>query len=154
MKKVYSLFKNLIPLLIVIYLGAYLLVAIFFPVKSISVFGYSFAVVQTGSMEPKIKIKDIVCIVKTDKEDLEVGDIINFRTYVKLNTGEIRQINVVHYLGYISEDASFFKTQSYGRREEGSFDAWYDENENRTDALSSENLIGKVAFRIPYLGYL
>lgn len=153
MKKVLKALKTLIPLLIILYFGAYFFVSVFFPDKKITVFGYSLSIVQTGSMEPKIKVRDGIFIVRVRKDNLKEGDIINFRARVKNKAGEIEEINVVHYLGYVGEDGAYYKTQSQSRKEEGSFDLWYDEEGMRTERINPEDILGKVAFRIPRLGY-
>jgi signal peptidase I len=154
MKQTLKTTKNILFILLITYLLAYLFVSVFFPEKRISIFGYSFAVVETSSMEPEIKVNDVVCIVRANKDKLKVGDIINFNTYVKTNKGVLAEINVTHYLGYKAEDGFFYKTQSYNRREEGSFDFWYDEKGKRIEEVPTDALIGKVAFYIPYLGHL
>lgn len=154
MKKALIITKKVLFIFLFVYLLAYLTVSIFFPHKRVSVFGYAFAVVETSSMEPHLKVNDVVCVVRINKDKLKVGDIINFNTYVKTTKGKLIELNVTHYLGYISEDGSLYKTQGYDFRERGMFDFWYDEKGNRIEAISSEDVVGKVAFHIPNLGFV
>jgi len=154
MKKARFLFKILFPSLLIVYLSAYLFVSLFFPEKKMDIFGYQIAIVQTGSMEPEIKVRDGVFIVKASPDKLKVGDVINFWARVKTENGDLVELSIIHYLGDVSEDRSAFKTQSYARRMEGTFDFWYDDEGNRIEAVGRDDIIGKVAFRIPYLGYI
>lgn len=48
--------------------------------KTPEVFGYSFYVVVTGSMEPEIHVGDLIVVKETDKADIKVGDDILFYT--------------------------------------------------------------------------
>lgn len=43
-----------------------------------SLFGFSVLQVQTGSMEPTLKVGDVIIVKKIDTEKLEIGDIISF----------------------------------------------------------------------------
>jgi signal peptidase len=156
-KKSKTLILNLCLGIIGLFLLSFLLVSLLAPGKIMNVFGFNYYRVLTSSMEPEIKINDVVIVVPVSEEDLQVGDIINFETYVRnIKTQEITPINVTHFLGAITEEdgQKVYKTQSYSRRQDGTFDSdWLDENGNPTDIFANQ-INGRVSFKIPYLGYL
>lgn len=105
-----SFFKKLwkiIDRIIVTAAVMFLAVLIFFTVyvfacsakgETADVFGYSVMKVVTGSMEPTIHENDFILVKETDSAELEVGDIICFKSddpeiYGKLNTHRICGIN-------------------------------------------------------------
>jgi signal peptidase len=155
MKKAIKVTKNIIFFFSVFFLLAYLVVSIFFPAKTISVFGFSFYRVVSPSMKPEINVNDIVCVVGIEEDELEIGDIINFQTHTNIN-GRVTEITVTHYLGFISEESSnkLYRTQSYIFKEEGKLDTWLDTEGYIIQGIPFENINGKVAFKIPYLGHL
>ncbi|MDD3999752.1 MAG: hypothetical protein PHX62_02505 [Bacilli bacterium] len=155
MKKVLNIIKNIIFIILILLLSFYLLISAFFPSKTISTFGFSFYRVVSSSMSPEINVNDVVCVVAIDEEDLEVGNIINFQTYTQFED-QIREITVTHFLGniYTEESRNTYRTQSYKHKEEDKFDSWLDEDGNYLAGIRFEDINGKVAFRIPYLGHL
>lgn len=148
---------NILLSILGVFLLAFLLVSLIAPKKVVNTFGFNFYRVLTESMEPEIKINDVVIVVPVSKADLQPGDIINFETYVWDNTKqEIVAINVTHYLGAIEEEdgRTVYKTQSYTRHQDGTYDTdWLDEDGDPID-IFEEDINGRVCFTIPYLGYL
>jgi len=66
--------------------------------RPVSVFGRSLLKVVTGSMEPSLQVGDYIYIKKTPADQLEVGDVITFRSeepdvYGKLVTHRIIEVN-------------------------------------------------------------
>ena len=61
-----------------------------------TVFGYSTAVVISGSMAPVINVEDMVIIKKTD--DYQVGDIISYSTGKSMVTHRILEITPDGYI--------------------------------------------------------
>ena len=57
---------------------SYILIEAFLPTQTVNVFGFKPYVVITRSMEPEIRVNDIVVVKQFDPEDLEVDDIITF----------------------------------------------------------------------------
>lgn len=104
---------------------------------------YNAYVVLTGSMLPEIKIKDVVITKKVDANKLQANDVITFiSSDVRLSAG----INVTHR---IQEKIYNEETGKY------SFVTKGDNNNTRDAALAEEdNILGKVIFKIPKLGYL
>lgn len=103
---------------------------------------YNAYVVLTGSMLPEIQVKDVVVTKKVEGKDLEVGDIITFLSSDK----RISNIIVTHRILNKYYDAS---TEKYTYQTKG-------DNNNTPDFTLAEdsNVIGKVIFKIPKLGYV
>jgi len=88
--------------------------------------------VFTGSMEPTIPVGGVVIIKPVDPETLKIGDIICFRLSGPASTTH-RIINITDE-GFVTKG---------------------DANENPDQwTVKNENVIGKVIFAIPYIGYL
>ena len=98
--------------------------------------GGSFSsIVMSGSMEPAIPIGSIVVIKKINLENIEVGDIIAFKT------GETTTLHRV--IDKIPIDSSFyFKTKGDANEDP---DPW---------TVKPEDIKGALLLTIPYYGYL
>lgn len=108
---------------------ALLLIVSVFPIPG----NYKALVVLSGSMEPMIKVGSVV-IVKPS-EDYKVGDIITFSKGSKTPT--------THRIADIEQEESKVLYTVKG-----------DANEDPDlEKVLKENVIGKVFFSIPYLGY-
>ena len=46
--------------------------------NDINIFGFRYYMVMTGSMEPNYNIGDVIIVKETPKENIKVGDIINY----------------------------------------------------------------------------
>lgn len=80
MKKAISTILNILTVVVV---GALAIIIIMVAVnakqgKITSLFGYSFLVVQTGSMEPVYPQKTAIVAKRVDASELQVGDVISF----------------------------------------------------------------------------
>lgn len=103
---------------------------------------YNAYVVLTGSMLPEIVPNDVVITKKKSPEELEVGDII---TFISSDT-RLSNIIVTHRIKEIFQDPT---TGKYTYRTKG------DANNTVDFALAEDhNIIGKVIFKIPKLGYV
>lgn len=71
--------------------------------KSPTVFGYSFNLVITDSMEPEIMVDDLVIAKAVDKSEIEIGDDIVFVSTAPTFNG----IQFVHRVVAIREDGGF-----------------------------------------------
>jgi signal peptidase I len=102
-------------------------------------------------MEPKINVDDMIVVRKTAKEDIEVGDIITFKVYIR-DLGE--EAIVTHYVGDIVEEDGLVVYKTMGAQaEEGQYDDWLDEN-NKEIQIVYEDIVGEVLVRLPYLGHV
>ena len=61
----------------------------------VSIFGYSFFRVYTGSMEPSIPVGSLILTKETDIEDIEINDIVSFYSKEKYMQGKIITHRVV-----------------------------------------------------------
>ena len=88
-----------------IILGLAVVMALFVAIQTltvgyINVFGYSIFRVVTGSMEPTIPVNSVLVCKKTDASQIEVGDVICFKSKERSHYGVI----VTHRVVSISED--------------------------------------------------
>lgn len=99
--------------------------------KAFNVINFRTYTVLSGSMKPKINPGDIIIILNKNKVNLNKNDIITFKENNSVITHRIVDIkdNV-----YITKG----------------------DNNNSIDSftVSSENILGKVIFNIPKLGYI
>ena len=96
--------------------------------------GYNQFAVLSGSMEPNIHVGAIVYAKEAEATELAVDDIITYR--ISGNT------MVTHRIVAIDEVSGTVTTKG-------------DANETEDAApVSYENIVGKYAFNIPYLGYI
>lgn len=98
--------------------------------------GFQIFTVQTPSMEPKYPVGSVIYVKPVEADELQARDVITFRN---------RQGTVVtHRI-----------VQVYGSGSGRSFQTQGDAN-NIPDggSVPAENVIGKVVFRIPGLGYV
>ena len=117
--------RNVIPLVVIVILAIWFAVGIF-PIKPIAI--------ATGSMEEELGVGDIAIIKKTEAEDIMVGDIVEYSK---------DDFTVVHRV--------IEKKQKNG---ELYFITKGDNNNSPDkDPVMSEQIIGKVIFKIRYLGY-
>lgn len=99
-------------------------------------------VVLTGSMLPEIEPKDVVVTKKIEGKDLKVGDIITFIP----SDSRISNIIVTHRILNKYYDAT---TNKYTYQTKG------DANNTPDFTLAEDsNVIGKVIFKIPKVGYI
>lgn len=103
---------------------------------------YNAYVVLTGSMLPKIQVKDVVVTKKIDGEELEEGDIITFLSSDERFEG----LTVTHRIIEKYQDPV---TGEYTYKTKG------DNNNVADTALAHDyNVLGKVILKVPKIGYL
>jgi len=102
----------------------------------VKLIGMDIFVVQSGSMEPTHHVGSLIYVKEVDPNELKVGDVITF-SLGGSSRGTHRIIEIVDQNG-----VPHFRTKG-------------DANEDIDASLvSPANLVGKVAFSIPFLGYL
>lgn len=125
LKKICNFFSSLIFIIL-------LLIALVMFVPNI--LGYKSFAVISGSMEPNIHVGSIVYAKEADFNDLKVDDIISYQ----LSSDTM----VTHRIVSIDNEKQTVVTKG-------------DANDVEDSApVSKENIIGKVAFSIPLLGYI
>jgi len=98
-------------------------------------FGWSVDAVVSGSMEPELKVGGVVITRPVDAEEIKTGNIITFYSPLSEQLTSHRAIAV--------EEGSSLHFQTKG-----------DANEDADPfSVPAENVVGKVCFHIPYLGY-
>lgn len=117
--------RSIIPLTICIVLAIWLAIGIF-PIKPIAI--------ATGSMEPELHVGDVAVIKKCEANDVEEGDIIEY---------QMEGYTVIHRIQS--------KTQKNGQF---TFITKGDNNDTEdSELVSEEQLIGKVIFKVRFLGF-
>jgi signal peptidase len=99
-----------------------------------------FLVVASGSMEPTLKVGDVIIIRGVNPEDLKVGDIIVFNPPQPYYNGVpwVHRIISIQKIG----NEIYFKTR-------GDANAYPD-----PFTLTKSNIVGVMIGRIPYLGLI
>ena len=97
------------------------------------IFGYETFAVISGSMEPNIPVGSIVYSKECTMDDLQVGDSITF----KLSDNTI----VTHRIYQIDNDGLITTKGDANEVEDAT-------------KISIDNIIGKVGFTLPFLGYI
>ena len=117
--------KSMVPFLIIVILGIWFAIGIF-PIKPVAI--------ASGSMEKELYTGDIAIIKKCNANDVEVGDIIEY---------QMEGYTVIHRIMEKKQKKGeyFFVTKG--------------DNNDAEDAkeVSESQLIGKIIFKIKYLGY-
>ncbi len=73
--------------------------------KPVAYFGYSYSYVPSASMEPTIKAGDSIIFQKTSYENLEVGDIIVYKS----KSGSTEGLYIVHRIVEITDEGFVMK---------------------------------------------
>ena len=129
-------FKIILSALYFSLVGVVLAVSLLFVGTKVDMLGYQVKVVQSGSMEPEIMTGGIVVIAPTTA--YAVGDIVTYGNDTRTAVPVTHRI--IENAG--SEQAPRFITQG-------------DANEDPDPApIRDRDIIGKVAFTIPYLGFV
>lgn len=113
-----------------------LIVVLAILLAGVRLIGYTPYTVLSGSMEPTYHVGSLVYVKKVDPTTLKVGDPITF--YITGNVIATHRIVEVHGAG----------TPELGFRTQG------DANETVDGITPASAVVGKVAFSIPYLGYV
>ncbi|MEA2089993.1 MAG: signal peptidase I [Thermoproteota archaeon] len=102
--------------------------------SSTGLLGFTPTIIATGSMQPTLKPGDITIIISTPSNTLKPGDIIQYHTADAPITHRV--INT-----YVSEGSRWFITKG-------------DANNAPDNPVNERQLIGKVMFTIPQLGWI
>lgn len=101
---------------------------------------YGAYVIVSGSMEPIIKVNDAIIIKRTDSTDIEIGDVITYKSLDPSFYG----IMITHRVVDIISEDGVTKYITKG-----------DNNATRDRTpITKDQVYGEVIMRIPKLGYL
>lgn len=100
-------------------------------------FGWRVDTLSSGSMEPQLKVGSLVVTQPVAPETVVVGDIITLRT------ATVAESPITHrVIGIQSNPSLHFTTKGDANSSRDPFD------------VPARNLVGKVCFHVPYLGYV
>lgn len=125
LRKVCSILSTIILLILLI-----LACLLFVP----NLLGYQSFAVVSGSMEPAYSVGSIVYAKETPFDELKVGDVISFSIS--------EDTKVTHRITAIDNEKQQFTTKGDANNTEDG------------EPVSYANVIGKVMFGVPYLGFL
>ena len=125
MKKAANILSTLLIALLVIALAAVLI--------SKLVFGVEMKAVLTGSMEPELSVGSLLIIKPAEYEEIKVGDDITFVRDKNLTL-------VTHRVIQKDDETQKITTQGIA-------------NNSPDNPTSFKNVVGKVVFHIPFVGY-
>lgn len=118
------------------FVGVLILAAVIALASAFPVSGYKLKVVKSGSMEPEIHTGSVVMIRPT--ADYAEGDIVTFGENSKDSVPTTHRIVAVR----VVEGAVFYQTKG-------------DANDSPDGGeIHKDEIIGKVAFTVPFLGYV
>lgn len=127
--KIARVIYNVLSALIIVILATLAILLI-----GVRAFGFTPYAVLSGSMEPDYSVGSAVYVKSVEAEDIEVGDVITF-------TMSGSSTVVTHQVIEIDEDGLFYTQGLANEALDGS-------------PVTIDNVIGKVIFCIPYMGYI
>ena len=98
--------------------------------EGLGMFPCAFLTVESGSMEPKLRIYDLIMVKEVPYEELQPGDIITYIDGSGLVTHEL-----------VRKEADYFVTRGYANRE-------------HDEVMVKSAYVAKYAFRIPYGAFI
>ena len=99
-------------------------------------FGWRIDVVYGGSMEPAIHLGSLVAIQPVDPQDISVGDVITYSSGTE--SGMVTTHRVIEV---INDNSLSFRTQGDANEDPDAY------------VVPSQNIVGRVWFSVPYVGY-
>lgn len=126
MKKLANIVTDIIIVILLILLAGILIMKL--------IYGMEMKAVLTGSMEPELPVGSLLMITPVSYEDIEIGDDITFVRDEKLTL-------VTHRVIAKDNETRQLTTQGIA-------------NNVSDNPTKYENVVGKVVYHIPYLGYL
>jgi signal peptidase len=102
----------------------------------LSLLGWQFNPVMSGSMDPVFKVGDVIVSQQVDPANVQVGDIVTYRS------SEFGKVVVHRVVEKCEGDSLYFITKG-------------DSNEYIDPyPVPAENVMNKIGFHIPYLGHV
>jgi len=103
---------------------------------SVGIFPIRPSLIVSGSMDPALAVGDIAIVVKVPTETIKVGDIIDYKL--------TRKVDVVHRVVAVQQTGNEVQFATKGDANSG----------EDLEPVISENVIGKVIFKFPKVGWL
>lgn len=99
-----------------------------------SLFGNRLYIVDSGSMEPAIKVNSLIIVNEKTPDELQAGDVLTYY-------GGDESLRVTHRIKEIGPENEYFITQGDAN------------NVEDARAVERNDVIGTVILTIPYVGY-
>jgi len=148
-KTLRHILMNILFYMITIFLVIYIVISAVAPEKMLDVFNFKISTVISESMEPTINKGDLIVVISTSENDIDEQDIIVFNNYLPTTNGGYAQAEVIHRYIDTGIDGDYI-TQGDNN---DSVDTIRD-SEGNVVTLTYEDVVGKYAFRIPFVGWL
>lgn len=103
--------------------------------NNISILGFRQYVVATGSMEPEYNIGDLIVIRETTKEEIKIGDVINYISETGIDTITHRVVDIIQ-----KDGQTYYKTKGDNN------------NSVDTELVNYSQVKGILVFKISKLG--
>ena len=103
--------------------------------NNISILGFRQYVVATGSMEPEYNIGDLIVIRETTKEEIKIGDVINYISENGIDTITHRVVDIIE-----KDGQNYYKTKGDNNNSEDS------------ELVDYSQVKGTLVFKISKLG--
>lgn len=81
--------------------------------NDINIFGYRQYIVATGSMEPQYGVGDLIIIKEVPKEEIQIGDVINYISGNGIDTITHRVVDIIE-----KDGETYYKTKGDNNNEE------------------------------------
>lgn len=165
MNKVKSLKKilmNILFYLVTIFLLLYIVLSVAAPNQVIDILQFQISSVPTDSMIPTIQPNDLILVVNTNPDKIEVGDIIIFQNYLPADSNgdniadTFVLASIVHRVTDIqitnNEKIFITKGDNPNNQTDIIYDSLSDAQNQIAGTLVSDEIIGKYVIRVPYVG--
>ena len=125
--------KKIVNILSYLLIGIMLLIVALslFTKNDVSIFGYRYMNVLTGSMEPNIPVGSLIFVKEVGMEECSVGDVITYKTPMGTN--------LTHRIVEVTKNGNFI-TQGDAN------------NARDLNEITEDMLVGKYVFQIKYIG--
>jgi signal peptidase I len=137
LKKVANMIFYMITSLMILIIIA----EVFLPLGSMQIIGFKIYAVPTPSMEPVIRVGDLIIVTKPNLDQLDENHIISF--YADLNQDGVPEV-ITHQIRSIvyEDDIRLFKTYGINNPSDDTF------------RVTDQDIVGVYRMRIPLLGYV
>ena len=141
-KSAFRTVLDVLSTLFLVVLGVFIVCMLVFMFKGMkendtpSIFGHQIYIVRSNSMSPAFETGSLLIVTQVDARSVQVNDVITFR-------GENDSVATTHrVVEIVDEDGLHFITRGDAN------------NVNDPLPVPADEVIGRVVFSIPYIGYL
>ncbi len=149
-KSLKKILVNVLFYVVTIFLSVYIVLSVIAPERVFDTFHFKISTVVSNSMQGTINKGDLIIVYKTTEDKVNEDDIIVFNNYLETTSGSYAQAEIIHRYIDTNPDGSYV---TLGDNNNGEIDVYRDSNGNIT-TLTYDDVVGKYAFRIPFLGWV